>query len=355
MSTKFDRDLMSKILVGPDMAFARALELSTREAIDSSQQAVGCSDGCTGCPGGEMEITDEAAELIDRFCFRLQQRKEWTMRFHEYKTLKQCLSEDNNAIGRMSAEEFYTRTIENELRTKSTTDAGRICTGEYQWFRENRPFYNIYPPIVRCLRNTSLELRPSSLGSGCKPTAICFPVGHEPKISSGKVAAMIVMVLPKWMSIDDEIMHDEPVVYILVDRIRSDGARCYSLIQSVGDEVLSEMSEELGDKVILLSLAVGIVLLARDERFCQPMLLNRDAGRKFATEAEKQVAIQRAIRNGKNGHEIGRDIECSPHMRRPHFAIRWCGKGGVDPRLVPISGSLVMKSKVFPIPTGYLD
>lgn len=48
------------------------------------------------------------------------------------------------------------------------------------------------------------------------------------------------------------------------------------------------------------------------------------------------------------------DIEVSPHCRRPHFGIRWTEKGHSVPRLVPINGCLVNRSKLFPIPTGYL-
>ena len=53
----------------------------------------------------------------------------------------------------------------------------------------------------------------------------------------------------------------------------------------------------------------------------------------------------------------GKDFErtVSPHMRVPHFAIRWTGKGRTKPKLVPVKGSLVNREKILPIPTGYLD
>lgn len=47
-------------------------------------------------------------------------------------------------------------------------------------------------------------------------------------------------------------------------------------------------------------------------------------------------------------------IEVSPHCRRPHFAIRWTEKGHSVPKLVPVNGCLVNRSKLLPVPTGYL-
>lgn len=96
----------------------------------------------------------------------------------------------------------------------------------------------------------------------------------------------------------------------------------------------------------------GISLLAKDERFVEPLLLKRDSGKKLSQE-QKQKAIERARARGKNGFTIGEHFESSPHIRSPHFAIRWTGKGKTVPKLTPISGSVVNRTKIYPIPTGY--
>ena len=48
-------------------------------------------------------------------------------------------------------------------------------------------------------------------------------------------------------------------------------------------------------------------------------------------------------------------MECAPHFRRPHFAIRWTGKGGAVPRMVPVKGSVVKRQLATDVPTGYMD
>jgi hypothetical protein len=118
------------------------------------------------------------------------------------------------------------------------------------------------------------------------------------------------------------------------------------------------LSNEENDESILtksmikrvLRIAAGVMLLASDPRFIEPVLLNRD---KNVSPDNRYKAIERAKRNGVHGYNIGNHIELSPHFRRPHFAIRWTEKGRSVPRLVPVAGSVVNRSKLLEIPSGY--
>src|SRR5690606_13981801 len=65
--------------------------------------------------------------------------------------------------------------------------------------------------------------------------------------------------------------------------------------------------------------------------------------------------IERAVRRGKRAWAIGRHITVDPHYRRPHVALRWTGEGRKVPRIVPVRGSIVHRSRVAKVPTGHLD
>ncbi len=90
-----------------------------------------------------------------------------------------------------------------------------------------------------------------------------------------------------------------------------------------------------------------------DERFVDPILLQRDQTKPLDDDARKR-AKNRAVRNGVHGFELGKDLQVSPHFRRPHFAIRWTGQGRKVPRLVMVRGCYINKG-LTTVPTGYED
>ena len=100
------------------------------------------------------------------------------------------------------------------------------------------------------------------------------------------------------------------------------------------------------------SVALGICLLACDSEFVKPILLKRDRAKELTVE-QRLLAIKRARSRGNFGFEFGVDMRISPHFRRPHFALRWTGKGKETPRLVPVKGCVVNRSELEKVPTGY--
>ena len=259
-------------------------------------------------------------------------------------------------MSRLSSDQYYRRALEGKIIEGRLDEQNRVILGnEFVWHIEQRPFYNVYPTVTNALKNTSLKLRSSQIGE-FKRTTICFAHGHEPRVSGGQISvtAMLVSVNAHVKDPDSGETIRSQGISIIVNARNKDGRRAMNLMQEHGDEMLDDFVEDNLDCRYLLSLAVGIILIGSDPRFAEPILLQRDVGKTFATPEDKQRAIDRAIRNGRNGMTIGKDIEVSPHCRRPHFGIRWTEKGHSVPRLVPVNGCLVNRSKLFPIPTGYL-
>ena len=254
------------------------------------------------------------------------------------------------------------RRIDNTLTSDQVGEDVR-ANGWYNigWLQEvwkitRRPFYNVYPSVTRCLSNSSLNFRISQLTSFFEPTAICLSKGHElPRSLGVKATSVIAAIFPFYHDENGEV--NRPILRIAAAVVYPDGGQGAVHVEYHGSETLCEIVETVGEEPELLRLCAGIIMLAKDPDFAERILLNRDRDRieRLDTPEKRDAAVERAIRNGRNGWTIGEHLEVSPHTRRPHFAIRWTGKGSVTPKLVPVKGCVVKRSKLYPIPTGYMD
>lgn len=269
------------------------------------------------------------------------------MQFHEYRLTKSV--NPTADISKMNVRDYYSSVMNRIRKTGIQQNIDGLAIQEYLWILNRRAFYNVYPAVVKCLMNTTLDVKPSQIGQ-LDSVAICFARGHEIKLSDSVATSILFQLQP-------ELLGDSKtqiVATLSADRVEPDGTQCYTCTQT-DNRNFSLLEEKLGDRSTLLKIAVGVAMLAQDERFVEPILLNRDRNRKFRTAEEYNAAVERAVRRGRYGMEIGRELEVSPHVRRPHFGIRWTCKGRTTPRLVPIRGCIVKRSRVYPIPTGYMD
>jgi hypothetical protein len=116
----------------------------------------------------------------------------------------------------------------------------------------------------------------------------------------------------------------------------------------------SQNDEERARTNLASRIMVGVLMLAADEEYIAPILIRGDAD-KAKTEDDVKRLADKARRRGLVGYDIGRDIEVSPHIRMPHFGLRWTGEGRKIPKIVPIKGSVINKKLVAEVPTGYED
>jgi hypothetical protein len=274
------------------------------------------------------------------------------MEFHEYKLTKNCNAPSE--IVAMSVEQYYWHVDQRMRSGWNPGEKANLLCSEIGYLRCKRPFYHVYPAVESCLENTKLDFELKQIGHLDEVIAMCFAVGKEPSLSNGKVASMLVELVHAVEDVTTGSITKDPMLRIAIDRIGTNGKRCFSSIVYNRQGLISEVADELGDKRKLVSLAVGVSLLAQDQRFAEPILLKRDQGKQLDDDALRR-AIERAKNRGRNGVAIGKGLEVSPHMRKPHFAIRWTGKGGSVPRLVPVKGCVVSRDKLFPVPTGHLD
>ncbi len=116
-----------------------------------------------------------------------------------------------------------------------------------------------------------------------------------------------------------------------------------------------QIPEDLIHKCIKLCLTLR--LIEDDPQLIERDVLSKDRIRyKTGDDQLRQKLIDKAIRRGKQGFKVGHLLEdsaTSPHVRKPHPALVWTGKGRRIPKIVMRKGSIVHRDKIKQIPTGY--
>ena len=229
-----------------------------------------------------------------------------------------------------------------------------------------RPYYNLYPVVTDALVRSSLEVTPEVVFGGPFSLAICFPVGRELERNNCRIRSVIAAYIDiestysAFKSLSTGCLAICSIDYEDQNGTTHLATQLVDVRQSLDNQVVGKMMLQDASRVnrldmirVAWGIAVGTRLLAQDPEFCEPILLSKDRKRDLTPE-QQEAAVRRAIkRTGMRGFTIGRDCVSSPHVRRPHFAIRWTGKGRTVPRLVPVKGSIVRRSELLKIPTGY--
>lgn len=306
------------------------------------------------------------------------------MEFYDHRsTLYDMRNRKDSSI---DAFEFYNRFI-SHLSTKKAANESQRCDKdsmlhhagmELQWYKQTRPYYKLYPSIIPALLRVKLDTPCDRLDLGSKTVCIRLPHGFELKAGSVFVRTLLVRVgsppeMPETTLIISETLSNgfaqaSPPLRFKKGRTLESfvaGNALESVELDSGDfrlglsvpppEVVSEMiSPEFLS--VTLRLCVAVLLLANDPSIVTPDVISKyaDEYERTSDESKKQAIVDRSIRRGKVGWNIGKEYETCPHFRRPHFAIRHTGKGGTVPKIVPVKGSVVHSSKVSRVPTGYI-
>lgn len=257
------------------------------------------------------------------------------MKFHDYRTLY----EENREKGE-SRSAFFER-----AKTQSLDNFGRAFCEE-TWIQSDRPYYSLYPVAEKMLRTIRLDIPCSALRVPMSPLLLRFAHGHEP---CGKLAGFLAIEIKE---------HNGLIGFIkLTDDERLRLFRVTFTERTV-EEVIQEHVQKHGDNFdaecfgALVRCIAGLSLLGKDSELIEPDVLDKDRAR--WEESHDPKYIDKAHRRGKKGWTIGAKLETTPHIRRPHFGIRWTEKGRSVPKLVRISGSVVMRKVLGEVPTGYL-
>lgn len=242
---------------------------------------------------------------------------------------------------------------------------------EYNWVNSGRPYYTVYPIAQDALSRVPLDVPCRCVKLPLPELLIRFGVGREPCVDNHDLRSILaadVLVRGKdqglgiWCDFGESRMTgDRPVpVY---------SCMFFSLTEDVSVEEAVRDLDQLTDDVkhehlavrAALRYVVACCLLGENSDLIDVDVLSKDREDWKRTGDPKYA--ERAVRRGKRGWLIGAEIEelakregdNAPHLRRPHFGIRWKGKGRTTPVIVPISGCVVRGRSLTDMPTGYLD
>lgn len=237
------------------------------------------------------------------------------------------------------------------------------------WVEKNRPFVNIYSSFEKCLLGTKLgDIDTSKIPTSVLNTLQVIELRFETRrpwllfLLSDSSKASGVIAYPFHPSVEGQLYDfDDPDNQFVWCYIGTDVNSGQTIMEMCDADLKGEIGH-LCDSTRFesaakfqsgqaLKIAIGLRLLAADSEYFQPAILNSDQSK--IGDVDMAILVDRAKRRGKFGFELGKGCELSPHFRNPHFAIRWTGKGGSVPRLVPVKGAIIHKNKALEIPTGF--
>lgn len=290
------------------------------------------------------------------------------MKFNDYPTLY------SNYSGKWSEPEYYyhiSQSLDNPISL-----AGLI--GEHFWYDSGRPYYNLYPSLIKSFAKLKLDLPldreniriPHGLCSLCIRLSegnetILMADGHYLKsilISTvkningdGLILAMDYGETAEDIELDKEFKITEHAVIRYGD---------YETVEKALNDYFIEPAQ-LGPSTVTASMegvknafriALACTLLEKNNDILEPEVLNRDLEKaRTASPEELERLVARARNNHKFGWSVGRKIEVDPHWRNPHQCWQAVGKKWSQRRLIIRAGSHIHKDKIKEVPTGYLD
>ena len=264
------------------------------------------------------------------------------MKFHEYITAYSYLK--HLRVRGETVLDFYDRMREHCRLNGTPFDVGQAVT-EQSWYRATRPYYKLWPRVAEALSRVSLNVSINELG--IEPWTFCV---RCPSTKLDGFRALLCSIEPRlWLdksNTEGGIM----VAAICDDDLIQPTMGILNATQQLEEQIgLYSVSEIM---VQAYRMCIGVLLLKNDPDFVKPEVLASDQTKFEATKDPKY--LEKAKARGVVGWNVGKDVEMSPHIRVPHFGLRWTGPGGEVPKIVPIKGSIIHKELLTHVPTGYI-
>lgn len=321
------------------------------------------------------------------------------MEFHTFQThyqmMKQALARRGERH-KPSAAEFWPKYVKTSVGVNALSVGA--AAAQVAWEFDRQPYYNVWPCVLPMLLKLDLEKLQSEFVTPVLPTlAVRLPVTGNPicgpnyTVKSFLVAHVGGETKNRLLSLADsgdntirELNYvpmpsqftGVPVgtrgfmlVIDIGEKFKEDAnIACFTLRrfqlqdgQSIAHQMrqfdIRDPAADFGVQITPESVAACVklyctlCLLDEDSELVDRIVLTADRLKYKQTKDPK--FIKKAEQRGVQGWDIGRELEVVPHLRRPHFAIRWTGPGGAVAKLRPIKASVVHREKLLDVPTGY--
>lgn len=289
------------------------------------------------------------------------------MKFHDYETLHHW-SRSRGYDGGRSIDEWTTeevarlKTMPDVQRDQAGWTVAHRMTAELRWTQAKRPYYSVYPFVADSLVRLPLDLDCSLIRLPLPDLMVRFAAGHEldvlgndQRLLRSLLASRVTTTRGEGLAIlvDFGEQSEFPIQSYISFGLPAGKSVETAIHEMDYRELRENAAESDAALVVCVRLICTLCLLGDDPSLVTPDVLDRD--RLKYDKTHDPAIIDRARRRGKFGWLIGATLECDPHYRRPHLALRWTGHGRTVPRIVPIKGAIVHRSKLTDLPQGRLD
>lgn len=229
-----------------------------------------------------------------------------------------------------------------------------LMAAEYYWIENEKPFFHVYPAVVKALIKTPLHIKPEDIPKSIVHSldSLCIKLPQPSLPEFFGVTHFFIRVTSSSVDVNGANLDENPCVAFSFSDANAAFTHATRFNETaekseVGSDI--ESDAEVIRRRNIVRVGLGVMMLASDPDYIKPVLLKADENK--TTPLEER--IERAKRRGVFGFTIGEEIERCPHFRRPHFAIRWTGKGATIPKLVPVKGAVIGKEIMTTVPTGF--
>ena len=236
-----------------------------------------------------------------------------------------------------------------------------IIQNEAKWYENRRPYYKVYPCVVDALCKLKLEFNCPCPKVPEGIVSIRFAEGHEPRRDGNSIAALLVY---SESGQDEKTGAQKEVLFVQVTLKENPEAYYWFYFDTNSPDMTMEEClshyPALGEYYEIRKLATRIALttcmLADDPEIITRDVLNKQQDKYDGerNDSRRKRMEDKARNNGVFGWSIGKNVEVSPHVRRPHWALRHTGPKGSVPQIVPVKGCKVNASKLTDVPNGHM-
>jgi L-fucose mutarotase/ribose pyranase (RbsD/FucU family) len=295
------------------------------------------------------------------------------MEFHKHQDLWGLLKKIN-IRQKFADEQHFLCQYKLAAEARYEPFAYRRADLESRWSNKGRPYYNVYPAILPMLLSLNLDIPCSFIKNiSVQPIEIRLPMGltEEPLVwEHGRIKSILLGMQLVAKDLNQEELIDGMCICFDTQEVDEAGhpVLAFNFFPLRDDMTIEEAikvfpkhnSLDIGIKIpeatmiAVVRLCACLALIDHDSDMITPDILSKDKGQwEGADAAMRQHMIDMARKRGKSGWDIGISIERSPHYRRPHPALVRFGKGRKFARIVMRKGSVVHRSKLTTIPTGF--
>ena len=295
------------------------------------------------------------------------------MNFYKHQPLWGLLKQVNCRGFFSSKDEFFNNYIQG-AESSGSAFAFRRGLLEQAWESAERPYYNLYPAIIPMLLNLRLDIPCSTLVNiSVQPIEVRLPEGLEsPGLvwPHGRIKSVLMGLQPVPESVTPENLITGMVIAFDIGEVDELGHPILAFkffplredmtIEDAANLLPADDSFNIGVAIpqevmtTVVRLCACIALIDSDSDIIAPDVLNKDKDKwDGASDLQRLEILRRAKDKGKNGWNVGAEIEYAPHFRRPHPALVRVGKGRKLTRIVMRKGSVVHRNKIVEVPSGY--